>query len=363
MDFVNNLDTDTSISILSCLDDPSDLVRASSVSRSWRHFLIRYSFSKNLCLKLFHQLSNVNHVIETSNTNEEEEEEEEEEEAGPSNYIGDDDDRRLEIEHRAYALLAHRCTMSPIRSCIVDAIKASSTDNYPSESILNTLEEREEIDTVPFYWSSKGQSKTCVPESLLYKLRGDLCVVNEFSVQPFKASFQDGMPIYSSQYVRIRLGYRNNSYKKGDSDSNFVWTYTSQEFPMAQENRLQSFKLPKPVLCIGGYMLVEFLGRVQTQEVDGLYYICITHVKAMGRSMAKSFRVVNPNKSGKFGLKVRYNVDEMETEEEQSPVRNLHRLLHFLHGQPLDIEYIWPDSDNEDAESDDEDVELDNDEV
>lgn len=38
MDFVNRLDTDMSVAILSCLDDPSDLVRASAVSRSWREF-------------------------------------------------------------------------------------------------------------------------------------------------------------------------------------------------------------------------------------------------------------------------------------------------------------------------------------
>lgn len=38
MDFIKNLDTDTSLAILSCLDDPSDLVRASAVSRSWRGF-------------------------------------------------------------------------------------------------------------------------------------------------------------------------------------------------------------------------------------------------------------------------------------------------------------------------------------
>ena len=44
MDFIKNLDTDTSLAILSCLDDPSDLVRASAVSRSWRHFGKRIIF-------------------------------------------------------------------------------------------------------------------------------------------------------------------------------------------------------------------------------------------------------------------------------------------------------------------------------
>lgn len=36
---------------------------------------------------------------------------------------------------------------------------------------------------------------------------------------------------------------------------------------------MQSFKLPEPVLCIGGFILVEFLGRVQRCDIDDLYYI------------------------------------------------------------------------------------------
>ena len=40
-----------------------------------------------------------------------------------------------------------------------------------------------------------------------------------------------------------------------------------------QENSLQKFKLSEPVLCIGGYLQIELLGRVQKQEMDGLYYI------------------------------------------------------------------------------------------
>lgn len=38
VDFVNTLEYDMSLKILMCLEDPSDIVRASSVSRSWRHF-------------------------------------------------------------------------------------------------------------------------------------------------------------------------------------------------------------------------------------------------------------------------------------------------------------------------------------
>lgn len=37
MDFLNWLVPDMSLKVLTCLDDPSDLVRVTSVSRSWRH--------------------------------------------------------------------------------------------------------------------------------------------------------------------------------------------------------------------------------------------------------------------------------------------------------------------------------------
>lgn len=40
-----------------------------------------------------------------------------------------------------------------------------------------------------------------------------------------------------------------------------------------QENKLQTFKLPRPVLCIGGVVKIELLGRVQKQATDDRYYI------------------------------------------------------------------------------------------
>ncbi|KAF2539453.1 hypothetical protein F2Q68_00018538 [Brassica cretica] len=354
MDFIKNLDTDMSLAILSCLDDPSDLVRASAVSRSWRGFVIKQSLSKNLCLKLFHQLASVDRILETSN----------EESSGSSSSVTEDNTTRLlEREHRVYALLAKGCTSSPIKSCVEDAITASSTDRLPEESILNTLDERERIGGTPSYWSSSGHHKTSVPETLVYKLKGDLCVITELSIQPFQDFFDPGRPIYSSHYVRFRFGHLDN---KSHDKNNYVWTYTSQQFPMAQENRLQNFQLPEPVLCIGGFMLVEFLGRVQRCDIDDLYYICVTHVKAMGRSLAKSFRVVDPDESGKFGLKVLSYSDPQkmnEKEEEEAgpsvfrPMRNrnLEQLVNFLHRHSTDVQYVWPESD-EDDESDEEEV-------
>jgi hypothetical protein len=53
-----------------------------------------------------------------------------------------------------------------------------------------------------------------------------------------------------------------------------------------QVDSIQVFKLPRPVLCIGGVLQVELLSRVQTQAIDQLYYICICYVSALGRPLS-----------------------------------------------------------------------------
>ncbi|KAG2331096.1 hypothetical protein Bca52824_002276 [Brassica carinata] len=351
MDFVKSVDTDMSLAILSCLDDPSDLVRASAVSRSWRAFVIKHSLSKNLCLKLFHQLRSVDRILETTSDDE------------SSSSLMEDTTSLPEREHRVYALLAKACTSFPIQSCIHDPIAASSTDRLPAESIFNTLDERDRVGRTPSYWSSAGHHNPSVPETLLYQLKADLCVITQLCIQPFQVIFHPGRPIYSSHYVRFRFGHLDSH---SQDKNNYVWTYTSQQFPMAQENRLQKFKLPEPVLCIGGYLLVEFRGRVQICDIDDLYYICVTHVKAMGRSLAKSFRVVDPDDSGKFGLKVLSYGDPQETNDKEEeagpsvfrPMRNrrLEQLVNFLHRHPTEVVQYMSSESDEDYESYEEEV-------
>lgn len=126
---------------------------------------------------MFPQLSEVDHVTEPISSKKTSAE------VGPSNSL---DWENLEREHRVYAFLAHCCTKPSVTECIEAAISASSTDNYPVESIENTLEVRDRVGPVASYWSSKGNRDPSAPEKLIYRLASDLCVVTEIGIQPFK---------------------------------------------------------------------------------------------------------------------------------------------------------------------------------
>ena len=90
------------------------------------------------------------------------------------------------MEHRAFVCLARGLVSSEVGECISDAICASSTDNYPEESVHHTLEPRDRIGRRASYWSSSGQSNPEVTEKLIYKLISNFCIITEINVQPFK---------------------------------------------------------------------------------------------------------------------------------------------------------------------------------
>ncbi|KAK2650428.1 hypothetical protein Ddye_017917 [Dipteronia dyeriana] len=365
IDFLHILDPNMSSKIFMCFEDLFDLAHVSAVSRSWRDYVIANGLCKQLCVRLFPQLSKVNNVIElTSSTKNPAE-------VGSSNSM---EWESLKQEHRAYTFLAQGLRSFAVKQLIAEPIVASSTDNYPEESIDNTLDPSERAGRRASYWSSKGQSNPAVPETLTYKLDGDLCLISEINIQPFQAFFQWGLPIYSAKAVRFRMGHiklpadcplddLQDSVLQDSVRDSFVSTYTSEEFPMAQENRLQNFKLPEPVLCIGGFMQVELLGRVQRQEMDSLFYICVTHVQILGRSLAPAFSVDIDEHSKSLTLKVlSYNEPspaEIPTTNSsffgRRHIRDSGQIVNILRGNVYIPDYDWGE---EDDESDDEEFVL-----
>lgn len=292
-DFLDWVGPDISAAILRRVDHPAHLLRASLGKRSWRQFVVENDFCKKLCHRLCPEAATFASAVEVSRS------------AHPPSApaspesSADAEARAARAEFRIYsylcgALLADR----PSADCILHCVGASSTDNFPDETMENTLEPQDRVNLRPSYWSSGGQDDGAVPETLTYRLTSDICVVHEIRIQPFKAFFQIGNPIYSSRMVRFRMGHcklprGSESFVTDEdenqaviADENYVWTYTSPEFPMLQENSLQSFKLPRPVLCIGGIVKIELLGRVQKQATDDRYYICVCHAQVVGRSLS-----------------------------------------------------------------------------
>jgi hypothetical protein len=73
----------------------------------------------------------------------------------------------------------------PSAGCVLRCVGASSTDNFPYETIVHTLDEHDVVNFRPSYWSSCGADDPEEPESLTYRLNSDICIVDEIKVLPF----------------------------------------------------------------------------------------------------------------------------------------------------------------------------------
>jgi len=208
-------------------------------------------------------------------------------------------------------------------SLIARAVEATSTD-LPEESIHNVLSLETRVLSSFFklcYWSSKGSESPTASDAVVFQLSHPLAVVNAIQIRPFEAHFQAGSPIYSPLFVRFSFGAGKCETKdlaeirdSNDSDgfpspsqyhsgerrrrsdgsqsggprhqkeaerTSLGWNWVSKLYPMEQINALQTFVLP-PTLCCGGYVRIELLGRTQKQEIDNMYYVCLSYVKVLG---------------------------------------------------------------------------------
>ncbi|KAL6569467.1 hypothetical protein OROMI_013981 [Orobanche minor] len=249
--------------------------------------MIANKLTKQLCTKTFPHFYEIVDIVDTSR--------------GETNSVGIKTENAsgweiLKRDHKVYASLHQAITKSnvPVKDCIENAFSASSTDRFPSESIVNTLSPRDRLIRQASYWSSRGQSDPSVPETLVYKLKAGIWVITEICIQPFQDSmwnllehnikevakevlgeskgngpsskdtswwneevkqaiktkhqsrtfFQPDSPIYSSKSVRFRFGHPRPLSESGiellnlplyePADDMFQWTYTSPEFPMMQ---------------------------------------------------------------------------------------------------------------------------------
>lgn len=183
----------------------------------------------------------------------------------------------------------------PSTSLIRNVLGASSTDHV-EESALNLLipEERVTFGMGVSYWSSKGSDSAGSMDWVALRLAHPLCLLREIRLRPFKAWFQPGAPIYAPQFVRFRVGgamlFDPGNWQLGpawlppappeppQADDPGGWdagggTWESPLFPVDPNSAAdQLFELPQPVLCVGGLLVIELIGKVKQQLQDNLFY-------------------------------------------------------------------------------------------
>nr|XP_033508535.1 F-box protein At4g00755-like isoform X3 [Nicotiana tomentosiformis] len=200
--------------------------------------------SKQLCLRKFPQLSRISRIREPDLGIAE----------GKDVKFSNSTWETLKIDHNVYASLlqAIETSNSCPSDCIDYEVSASSTDDYPV-SVWNTLVPTDRNQDQPSYWSSTGDSDPNAPETLIYKLKADLCVITEINIQPLEVYSHPGRAICCPKSVRFRLGHPKSSRDKRrllhwhpdqPADDKFIWTYTSEEFLMRQV-RLLTLLFPK----------------------------------------------------------------------------------------------------------------------
>lgn len=102
----------------------------------------------------------------------------------------------------------------------------------------------------------------------------------------YAAFFQADSPIYSAKYVRFHLGHRAYADDSEEDDTvledpqcaakNFVWTYTSQLFPMVQVSSILEWTFNTAyVYCFETYFLLISLD-LNNKKDTVMYLICHT---------------------------------------------------------------------------------------
>lgn len=137
--------------------------------------VVESGLSKSLCLRLCPEVATVAAAAEVTRS--------------PPSTAAPESGR--ERDFRIYSNLAGAYvsdSAKPSAECILHCIGASSTDDFPIETMENTLDEEEIINFRPSYWSSGGADDPEAPESLTYRLNSDICIVDEIRVRPYQGA-------------------------------------------------------------------------------------------------------------------------------------------------------------------------------
>jgi hypothetical protein len=227
-------------------------------------------------------------------------------------------------------------TAEPEACSLISSAVASTSTDHPQEGVESMLYPVVRTQRLTCYWSSSGSASADSGEQVVFRLVHPLCLITAVQMRPFRAFFQAGDPIYAPQRVSVGMGGlpfaalwlgpapAAEEARAKINSRNFPrplahptlhlsaaeereaggvaalppapppgnprrtwrdWMTLTQEFPVAQEDRVQTVQLPRRELCVGGYLHLNLLGRTQRQDADGMYYTCLGYVRVVGRPL------------------------------------------------------------------------------
>ena len=184
-----------------------------------------------------------------------------------------------DADGRAYVTYRVACAdISWSTRLLARGVAASSCDS-PDQDIGCTLDDSSET-----FWSSSGSEVPPVDQSrgleaatsrqefetLTYRLQGP-CELRAVAVTFFRADFQMGAPVYPCEWAEVLVGASPSTLQP-----------VGPRMPIRPSSELQVLPVWPPVLC-AGLLQVRLFGKPQRQLEDGLRYVAVLNVRAVGR--------------------------------------------------------------------------------
>ncbi|KAK8938202.1 hypothetical protein KSP40_PGU007870 [Platanthera guangdongensis] len=268
---LERLGPDLSAAVLLRMEDPADLVRSASVSHSWRRFVIANRFCKMLCLRMAPEISCFVRAVEAGSF---------------SDHVKvhckcSVQLEILESEHKIYAYLGFRLvSLRFLKELTLQPIVFSDTADRMENMQQNII-----VRNMNFSFSSSRRQFLQT-----YKLVADFCVVHEIKVHPI-IDITYSTIMYKPRTLCFRLGHLRdeNANHEESPEQNYNWTYVSTEFSLAQTVNVQSIKLPRSIICIGGLLQIELMSS--GSPTDELFDKSIPKIEAIGHSLAPTLDV------------------------------------------------------------------------
>ena len=148
-------------------------------------------------------------------------------------------------------------------SLIKDAQGASSTD-HPRQTLDNVLEDNRHT-----FWSSSGSADSSSHEWICFSLHS-VSMIHQVVIQPFRATFQAGIPVYAPLTVTVMVGFNPD-----------VLHTVTPEFTIENEPVPQTLDLSQ-YLLVGNFIKIQLNGKRQAQHLDDLFYIALQSVQCTG---------------------------------------------------------------------------------